>query len=124
MGSIAFAVPVKPGKTADAEKLTEMLTKEQAPGHHETSRSHGAKRIKIYHQERPSEQMVIYIESDDIPTAMKNRAASDHEFDQWFGKMIEEITGYHPDQHFHEPPSQLLVDWHEEKGHSARAEHR
>ena len=123
MASIAFSVPVKPGKTADAKKLAEMLGGQRASDHDETHRGHGVRRLKVYHQGQPNEAIIVYIEADDIRAAMKNRAASEHEFDEWFGKMIEDVTGYHPDQHFHAPPSEILLDWHEEKGHKIRGEH-
>ena len=123
MASIAFSVPVKPGRTADAKKMAEIMAKEQSHALHETRTSRGVTRLKVYHQSQPNEAMIIYIEADDIGGAMKNRAASDHEFEDWFGKMVEDITGYHTDQHFHAPPSELLLDWHESKGVKHRAEH-
>ena len=123
MASLAFSVPVRPGKTADAKKLAEMLATDRSDQHGETHRGHGLKRLKVFHQSRPNEAIIIYMESDDIPASMKSRSAGDHEFDEWFGKMIEEITGYHPDQHFHEPPSELLLDWHEDHGHKHKGEH-
>src|SRR5438270_6027917 len=109
MESMAFSVPVKEGKTADAKKMAEIMPKEQSSAMDATRRSHGVQRLKVYHQAKPNEAMIIYIEADDIGAAMKSRAASDHEFEEWFGKMVEDITGYHPDQHFHAPPSELLL---------------
>jgi hypothetical protein len=123
MASIAFSVPVKAGKTADAKKMAEIMSKEQSSGMDETRKSHGLKRLKVYHQAKPNEAIIVYLEADDIAAAMKSRAASDHEFEEWFGKMVEDITGYHPDQHFHAPPSELLLDWHESKGAKHRSEH-
>ena len=123
MASIAFSVPVKPGRTADSRKLAEMLGAERAGDHDETHKAHGVKRLKVFHQKRPNEAIIVYIEADDIRAAMKSRAASEHEFDEWFGKMIEDVSGYHPDQHFHEPPSEILLDWHSEKGHKVHDEH-
>ena len=123
MSSVAFCVPVRAGKLPDALKLADAITSNMAEGHDETHRAHGVRRVKIYHQKRPNEAVIIYIEADDIRAAMRNRAASEHEFDDWFAKMIEDITGYHPDLHFHEPPSEILIDWHEQHGHKHRAEH-
>ncbi|HLQ61285.1 MAG TPA: hypothetical protein VK131_05425 [Candidatus Acidoferrales bacterium] len=100
-----------------------MLASHRSAEHHEAGRGRGLKRLKVFHQTRPNEAIIVYMESDDIAAAMRNRASSDHEFDEWFGNMIEEITGYHPDRHFHEPPSELLLDWHEDLGHKHRAEH-
>jgi hypothetical protein len=123
MASIAFSVPVKPGKTTDAKKLAALMATDRSDQHHESASGHGVRRLKVYHQHRPIEAIIVYIEADDIAAALRSRSVHDHEFDEWFGKMIEEITGYHPDQHFHEPPSELLLDWHEEHGHKQRAEH-
>jgi hypothetical protein len=116
MGSIAFALPVKPGAKAVGDKFIDDLTGGMADGHHQQNKEQGLTRVKVFRQHTPHEMVVVYLEGPDVGKAMESRAKSGHEFDDWFGKMVEEITGHHPSGHIE--PAELLLDWHHEHGHS------
>lgn len=121
--TIAFMIPIMPGKTDEAREILATLTGDRKDDHNATMTQHGVKRMKVWHQRRPQEAMIIYLESDDIDSSMKSRAESDHPFDDWFDRATEAVTGIHPDKEFRDAPSELLMDWHVEKGHKYKAEH-
>lgn len=122
MASIAFALPV-----ADSEKGMKFVEELAAGGrkgeHHAARGQHGFTRIKVFRQHEPREMVVIYMEAPNIEEALKARAGAGGEFEEWFEKTYEAVTGHHPDFHGGKAPSTLLFDWHEEKGHSHGKEH-
>lgn len=115
MPSIAFGLPIK-----SAEKGKEFmaaLTGDKAEAHHATSRQHGFSRIKVFRQHTPTEQVVIYLEADDLEAAVKSRMSSDHAHDKFWAEMLQEVTGHAPGTtHAGGLPATLLMDWHETKG--------
>ena len=116
MGSIAFALPVKPGAKAAGDKFIDELTGGMADGHHQQNKALGLTRVKVFRQHTPHDMVVVYLEGPNIGKSMEGRGSSDHKFEEWFGKMVEEITGHHPSGHA--MPSEMLYDWHPEMGHS------
>jgi hypothetical protein len=117
MTSIAFAVPVTPGKTQDAKAfIAELL----GPRRHEfdaSRKERGQHRITVFHQQWPTEQFVIYMEADDHHKAMRDHDPS-NAFEAWFVKRYEEVTGISPDR-LDPLVSEIMMDWHSEKGSSA-----
>ena len=118
MGSLAFALPSKPGSEELGKKFVDDLIGTRSSAHHETSKAHGLTRIKIFRQTTPHDMIVVYLEGPNVGKSMAARAQGGGEFDVWFGEMVEKITGHHPTTHGNEPPAELLVDWHPEHGHS------
>ena len=122
MISIAFALPVANGKKgADARKFVEALLDEKSSHFKERMKSRGYRRFQIFHQSWPSEQFVVYAEADDVHGALKGKN-DDGEFEVWFRKQYEELTGHHVSKvapHI----SELVMDWHHEKGGS-KTHHR
>lgn len=115
MPSIAFALPIK-----SAEKGKEFmaaLTGEKSGDHHTTSAGHGFSRIKVFRQHTPNEQVVVYLEADDLEAAIKSRMSSDHGHDKFWADMVTQVTGHAPGTtHASGLPSSLLMDWHATKG--------
>lgn len=113
MAAIAFAFPIKPGMVEAGYKFIEEMGRDRGDDHHAAHKDHGFKVLKIWHQQKPEEMVVVYVEADHIESTRKNRNESKHEFDKWFDQTVMEITGHHPDA-FEVTP---LLDWHHEQKH-------
>jgi hypothetical protein len=118
LASIAYALPVK-DKDA-GYKLIDELTGSKSDEHHEHLRGHGVDRIKVWQQHTPQEMVVIYVEGSNPGAALRDNS----EMAKYLGGALEDISGHHPDKvHGGGPPSELLMDWHRDKGHSKGREH-
>ena len=123
MDSIAFAIPLKRGMRERAEKLAdEMVEGDRAKQFHDKTRAYGYSRVKVFAQHEPQEMIVIYLEGEDVRSAMANQARSDDDFENWFRGMVKELSGHDPGRLAGQPPSELLHDWHAERG-NARGHH-
>ncbi|HEY1728405.1 MAG TPA: hypothetical protein VGG22_08540 [Candidatus Baltobacteraceae bacterium] len=122
MSSIAFALPVASGKNgADARKFVEALLHDESGHFKRRMLARGYKRFQVFHQQWPVELFVVYAESDDIHTTLKGHDEDD-DFEKWFDKQYEELTGHHPERvaaHI----SELVMDWHPTKGGSKTHHH-
>jgi hypothetical protein len=118
MPAIAFAIPRKKGKEETAKQLTQELLGGRGEDLHARRRAHGFKRIRVWEQDSPEMISIIYLEADDLDSALKQMAADEHEHNTWFAGMVEDVTGHHPHQADTRPASRLVIDWHHEKGHS------
>jgi hypothetical protein len=109
MPSIAFMVPIVPGK----EDL-DLSTMEEFAGsrkdEYEASRKRlGITRESVWHQETPVGKVaIVYIEADDVGGAMMGIATSQEEFDVWFRERMNEIHGV--DLSEPAPPPQQVAD--------------
>jgi hypothetical protein len=118
MQSIAFALPLLPGKYEEGMQFIRELTSEQSQQHHDQRRQQGYHAVKIWRQTTPEEMIVVYLEAENLKEAMQSRVGSDHSFEQWYQDKIQEITGHHLDQvQGQGAPAEQLVDWHREHGH-------
>ena len=115
--SLAFGIPIDPNLKGGKIAFIKHLVEEAAEHLHARSAKRGYDRIKVFHQNWPVEQVVIYLEAEDLHDAMAEREA-EHEFEEWFEKRYEELTGHHVD-HIQPHISDLVMDWHPEKGVSA-----
>ena len=77
--------------------------------------------MSVYHQTFPVEQFIVYIEADDLATAMRDNDP-EHHFESYFAQRYEELSGVHPDKVTHEI-AELVMDWHHEKGGHKTAHH-
>lgn len=96
MATIAFAMPIIPGKEAlDRESIQRMA----APGPDHDAyvaarRAQGISREAVWHQSTPDGTMAIVImEADDPVEAFGRIATSDDPFAQGFRDMIKEVHG-------------------------------
>ena len=63
----------------------------------------------VWHQETPDGTVaVVYLEADDIPTAMQSLATPDDPFDEWFRGLVKEV--HRIDMTEGGPPPELLVE--------------
>ena len=116
MDAIAISLPVKPGKSDAIREQTRRMMEESKQHHHARAREHGFSRIKIFHQHTPDERVIVYLEADDLLGAMQSTATSEDEFDVWMRQAMEDSTGTHAVG----PMSELIMDWHPDKGHSKK----
>ncbi len=118
MASVAFALPIKPGKNDAGLKFVEELTTGRSQEFHKRRQPH-FERVRIWRQHTPSEMIIVCLEGPDVHGAMQSRAKEDHEFERWFDSKIEEITGHHMKNVSGKgAPAELLMDWHRDKGHA------
>lgn len=117
MSSIAFALPIAKGKQGThVREFIDQLLDDKAGHFQERMKSRGYTRFQVFHQQWPVEQFVVYTEADDVHSALRGKE-DDGEFEVWFRKQYEELTGHHVSKiapHI----SELVMDWHHEKGGS------
>lgn len=119
MPSFALALPLKPGSEDLGRKFIDELTGDRHDHFHGQRQKHGFKRLQVFRQTKPNEMIIVYAEADDPGGSHSARHADDHEFEEYFDKMVEQLTGHHLQKDIGpEPPSELLLDWHPEKGAS------
>lgn len=118
MPSVAFGVPVPPGKTAAVKAFVEELFGDKHDHFHTHRKGRGVHRITVFHQTWPVEQFVVYMDAADLEKAMGVHDPG-HEFESWFAKKWEELSGHHPDKITHEI-AEIVFDWHPEKGMSRK----
>ncbi|HVA26395.1 MAG TPA: hypothetical protein VMW62_18635 [Chloroflexota bacterium] len=116
MPAIAFGVQVPADKVEAAKKMLDDLVSHQHDHHHARQKSRGYSRIKIFHQKFPTEQFIIYAEAKDLAAAMAPQEG-DSGFEAEFNKRFEELVGHHLDS-IQSDASELMMDWHEERGGS------
>jgi hypothetical protein len=123
MASIAYALPVKPDQIESGMRLVDELIG-KGDGFHKSRMSYGFDRIRVYRQDKPQPMVVFVLEGSDVHGSLANRNKAEHEFETWFEKRLEEITGHHLDDvHSSGSPSKLIFDWHKDKGHSKTEHH-
>jgi hypothetical protein len=117
MPSFALALPLKPGQEDLGKQFIEELTGSRSDHLHSQRQKHGFKRLQIFRQTKPTEMVIVYAETDDPHGSHSGRHADDHEFEAYFDEMVEKLTGHHLQRQIGpHPPSELLLDWHPEKG--------
>ena len=110
MQSVAFAIPLLPDKVeADREMFAE-LEGSRREEYEEARRSAGFTREAVWHQETPDGTIaVVYLEADDIGTAMMAIGTSEQPFDVWFREQIKEFHGV--DLSEPAPPPEQVADF-------------
>jgi hypothetical protein len=117
MGSIAFALPYTSETVAKGFEFIAQLTGQRADEHHHRHKVHGLKHMRVWRQREPIEVVIVYLEADNIDAMLDSRRTSDHEFERWFDRELQGITGHH----WAECEGDLLLDWHHEEGHRIKA---
>ncbi len=110
---VAIAYPVQPDKAADFEanmqKLSQAvkdgLGRRLHQGHHE---EFGIQSVKVFHQKKPQDMLIIVVEGEDLERAARERWGRDEV--QELNKLIHETTGVHPSVHGETHPN-LVHEW-------------
>ena len=111
MQSVAFAVPILPGRTDDDREAMRSCVEGERRAAYESSRArHGIRREAVWIQPTPAGDVaVVYLEADDLPTAFAGLGSSEDEFDRWFRDMTRAVHGINLQDGF--PPPEQLVDY-------------
>jgi hypothetical protein len=111
MQSIAFVVPVLPGKTeTDRAAMISCWRGERREAHARARRRLGISREAVFIQPTPDGDVaVVYMESDDLDTALKGVATSDDAFDVWFREHVKDVHGVDLAAGF--PPPEQIMDF-------------
>ena len=112
MQSVAFSVPLLPGKTETELSALESCSHGERRTAHQASRErHGISREAVFIQHTPDGDVeVIYLEADDLQAAFAGIASSQEPFDRWFREHVLDVNGMDLEQGF-PPPQQLLDYW-------------
>ncbi len=110
MATMAFAMPIIPGKEqADRENI-EMLARPGAEhdAYVASRRAKGFTREAVWHQKTPNGTMaIVVIEADDVEAAMGQLAMSDDPADVQFRQQVKDVHGF--DLASDEPPEIALI---------------
>lgn len=109
MQSVAFVVPVLPGKAEQHRREMEEITGPRRDELQNSRKKLGIKREAAWHQETPDGTVtVVYIEADDLEAAMGGMGRSDDPFDVWFRESVKDIHGIDLAEPF--PPPVPILD--------------
>jgi hypothetical protein len=92
--SVAFCVPIIPGKEETDRKSFEDAAGPRREELNASRRRAGITREMVWHQQTPDGTVaVVYLEADDIAASMQALATSADPFDQWFRDVIKDVHG-------------------------------
>ena len=94
MDQICLAVPILPGKTADARAFMRELDTTRRAEYDRSERRIGITKEVWYLAPMPSgDQLIGYMESADCPGALQRFSQSRDDFDVWFKERMRAVTG-------------------------------
>jgi hypothetical protein len=92
MSSIAFVVPVPPGKEQADREWMSALDGERREEYQSAWKDAGFRHHTVWQQETPNGTVdIVYLEADDIPAAMRAVTSSDAPFHQWFRERVCDV---------------------------------
>jgi hypothetical protein len=109
MESVAFVAPILPGKTqVDRDAMRECMEGDRRSDYEASRKHHGINRESVWIQETPAGDVaVVYLEADDLRSALGGLATSQEPFDEWFRDLVRECHGIDLSQGFR-PPDQVV----------------
>ena len=108
MESLAFALPVLPGRNGAAKAFLAELEGPWRARYEESQRRIGMTRESWFLQEGPEQALlVVHLESADVGAALAAFTTSGGDFERWFTEGLAEVTGFRMDPDAG-PPSVLL----------------
>ncbi|MGH2589135.1 MAG: hypothetical protein ACRDJE_29785 [Dehalococcoidia bacterium] len=94
MDHLGFALPILPGKGADARAFQRDLAGARQADYAHAERALGIVKELWFLQETPNGDLFIaYLESPDLNRALGRFAASRAAFDVWFRRQLADVTG-------------------------------
>ncbi len=94
MDHIGFALPVQPGKSADARAFLTELDGPRKGQYAASEQKIGITKELWFFQETPQGDLIVaYMESADFGKALGMFAQSKDEFDVWFKAQLAAVTG-------------------------------
>src|SRR5437899_850 len=111
MATLAFAVPVLPGKLEDWKRVCAQLNGERRAEYEALSRAQGTSVQRIYLQQSPQGDLVIaYLEGEDVMAGLRALAESQEPFARWLRGELQAIHGVDFGQAPPGPISELYVE--------------
>jgi hypothetical protein len=109
--TLAFAVPILPGKTDVDRAAIESCRSGERQADHAASRARaGITRESVWIQSTPGGDVaVVMLEGDDIGAAMGTLATSQEPFDTWFREVLKDVHGIDLSDGF--PPPEQVMDY-------------
>ena len=109
MPAIAFAVPLRPGKTeTDRLAMESCWHGERKAAYQDARRRAGITRESVWIQATPHGDLAVaYLEADDLGAAFKLIGTSDEPFDRWFRDHVRDVHGLSLEEGF-PLPEQIL----------------
>ena len=111
MQTIGFIAPLLPGKTEqDRSAMISCWRGERQDAYTESRKRLGITREAVFIQNTPNGDVaVVYMEADDMETALKGVATSDQPFDAWFREHVRDVHGINLEEGF--PPPEQVMDY-------------
>jgi hypothetical protein len=111
MQSVAFAIPLLPGRTdADRIALASCQDGPRTEAYQDARRRAGIIREAVWIQPTPGGDVaVVYLEADDLATAFTILGTSDEAFDRWFRDHVRDVHGVALEDGF--TPPELVLDF-------------
>ena len=111
MPAIAFALPLLDGQTeADRSAMTSCWTGARREPYQDARRRAGITREAVWIQPTPDGDMaVVYLEADDLGTALDLLGDSSEPFDRWFRDLVRQVHGISLESGF--TPPELVLDF-------------
>lgn len=92
MPSVAFSLPITPGKTEEWKRWGDEMLGPRRSEYEASRKRLGATIERAYHQQTPMGDMaIIYIEAADIQSAFQRIAVSQDPFDVWFRERAKDL---------------------------------
>jgi hypothetical protein len=109
--TLAFAVPILPGKTdADRAAMEACRNGERRADHAASRVRAGIRRESVWIQSTPDGDVaVVVLEADDVGAAMGTLATSQEPFDAWFREVLNDVHGIDLSEGF--PPPEQVMDY-------------
>ena len=109
--TLAFAVPILPGRTDADRAAMEACRNGDRKADHAASRVRaGIRRESVWIQSTPDGDVaVVVLEADDAGAAMGTLATSQEPFDVWFREVLKDVHGIDLSEGF--PPPEQVMDY-------------
>ena len=109
MQSVAFVLPLLPGKSDDDRRAMASCWHGDRKAAFEDARKRaGITREAVFIQPTPAGDVaVVYMEADDLQAAFAMAGSSEEPFDRWFREHVREVHGVALEDGF-PPPEQVL----------------
>src|SRR5687768_16865715 len=95
MQTIGFIAPLVAGRTeADRAAMISCWRGDRRDAYEASRRRHGITREAVFIQPTPGGDVaVVYLEADDVQSALAGMATSDDAFDRWFRDHVRDVHG-------------------------------
>lgn len=111
MESLAFSIPLLPGKTAEWQRWNEELLGRRRSEYKASRRGLGITTERAFLQHTPQGDVeVVYWEAESVQRAVQGLATSQEPFDVWFRERVRDFTGLDLTQPLPGPLSEIAFD--------------